>query len=115
MLIASTQYGCVDTSYQNIVIEPDVAFYIPNAFSPNNDGINDTFSPKGIFISGYEMTIFDRWGNSIFFTDEITKSWDGRASFGDEIAQSDVYIYVIKGTDIKLRKHSYRGIVTLLK
>lgn len=115
MLITSTQYSCVDTTYQKVFIGPDVSFYIPNAFSPNNDGINDTFFPKGIFISQFEMTIFDRWGNSIFFSDDFYKSWDGKANYGTEIAQPDVYIYVIKGTDIYRKKHNYRGIVTLVK
>ncbi|MCE9540056.1 MAG: gliding motility-associated C-terminal domain-containing protein [Bacteroidetes bacterium] len=115
MLITATQYSCVDTTYQKVFIGPDVAFYIPNAFSPNNDGINDTFFPKGIFISQYEMTIFDRWGNSVFFSDDFYKPWDGKANYGTENAQPDVYIYVIKGTDIYRKKHNYKGIVTLVK
>ncbi|MES2284647.1 MAG: PKD domain-containing protein [Bacteroidota bacterium] len=115
MLITSTQYSCVDTTYQKVFIGPDVAFYIPNAFSPNNDGMNDTFFPKGIFISKYEMTIFDRWGNSVFFSDDFYKPWDGKTNYGTEIAQPDIYIYTIKGTDIYRKKHSYKGIITLVK
>lgn len=115
MLITSTQYGCVDTAYQSIFVGPDVAFYIPNAFSPNNDDINDTFSPKGIFVSEYEMTIFDRWGNSVFFSDDFNNPWDGKANYEAEIAQSDVYIYVIKATDIRRKTHNYKGIVTLVR
>ena len=114
-LITTTQYGCVDTTYESILINPDFAFYIPNAFSPNNDGINDTFSPKGIFISDYAMTIFDRWGNSVFFTDDMNKPWDGKANYGDRAAQADVYVYVIKGTDTYRKKHNYKGIVTLVR
>jgi gliding motility-associated-like protein len=115
MLITSTQYGCLDTSYQHISIGPDASFYIPNAFSPNNDGINDTFFPKGIFVSNFEMTIFDRWGNSIFYSDDFNKHWDGTANYGTEMAQVDVYIYVIKATDINRKKHNYKGIVTLVR
>lgn len=114
-LITTTQYNCVDTTSQTIIIEPDFFFYIPNTFSPNNDGVNDTFSGKGIFITQYEMKIFDRWGNMIFFTDELNKPWDGRANYGNEMAQQDVYVYSIKITDINKRKHDYRGIVTLMK
>ena len=114
-LIASTEYGCKDTSYQTIIIEPDFAFFIPNSFSPNDDGINDNFSGKGIFISKYQMMIFDRWGNLIFFTDDINKTWDGKANYGTGIAQTDVYVYVIKLTDINKKKHEYKGIVKLLR
>ncbi|MDP1746372.1 MAG: gliding motility-associated C-terminal domain-containing protein, partial [Bacteroidota bacterium] len=114
-LIASTQYNCIDTAYQTIIIEPDFMFYIPNAFTPNDDGINDFFSGKGTFVGIYEMAIFDRWGNLIFNSDDIAKPWDGKANKGATIAQGDVYIYSIKITDFKKRKYTYKGIVTLVR
>ena len=114
-LITSTQYNCADTLLQTIIIEPDFMFYVPNAFTPNDDGVNDTFSGKGLFISKFEMTIFDRWGNLIFFSDDINKPWDGKANHGVEIAQEEVYIYSIKVTDFKRVKHNFKGIVTLVK
>ncbi len=113
--IVSTQYNCIDTSYQTVFIEPDFVFYVPNSFSPNDDGINDIFIGKGIFISEYEMMIFDRWGNLIFYSNDSTKGWDGTANHGTESAQRDVYIYSIKITDFNQRKHSYKGTVTLVK
>jgi gliding motility-associated-like protein len=114
-LITSTLFGCKDETYQTIFIEPDFSFYIPNSFSPNDDGTNDTFSGKGIFIKTYEMMIFDRWGNLIFFTNDINKPWDGTANYGSKIAQEDVYIYSVKLTDINKGKHNYKGIVTLVR
>jgi gliding motility-associated-like protein len=114
-LIASTLYNCKDTAYQTVIIEPDFVFYIPNSFSPNDDGINDSFSGKGIFIKQYEMSIFDRWGNMIFYTDDINKPWDGTANHGTEMAQVDVYVYSINVVDYNKKKHSYKGIVTLVK
>lgn len=114
-LMASTQYNCVDVTYQTIVIQPDFIFYIPNSFTPNDDGINDTFTGKGIFIEKFEMSIFDRWGNLIFFSDDLNKPWDGKANYGSELAQMDVYVYIIKVLDINNRKHKYSGKVTLVK
>lgn len=114
-LITNTNYGCLDTSYQNISIEPDFVFYIPNSFTPNDDGINETFSGKGIFIIKYEMSIFDRWGNLVFFSDNINTPWDGKANHGKELAQRDVYIYSIRVTDIKTIEHDYKGKVTLIR
>ncbi len=61
------------------------------------------------------MSIFDRWGNLIYKTTDINKPWDGKANRGNEIAQGDVYIYVVKITDIKDKSHGYKGLVTLLK
>ncbi|MCE9537870.1 MAG: PKD domain-containing protein, partial [Bacteroidetes bacterium] len=114
-LITSTQYNCIDTAYQTIIIEPDFVFYIPNAFTPDGDGINDSFTGKGIFIKNFEMMIFDRWGNLIFFSDEINKPWDGKINDGSEIAPVDVYVYVVKITGFNKSKHVYRGIVTLVR
>jgi gliding motility-associated-like protein len=113
--IVSTLHSCIDTAYETITIEPEFLFYIPNAFTPNGDGVNDFFSGKGMFIKEYEMMIFDRWGNLIFYSDDINKPWDGRANQGSGVAQQDVYIYSVKITDINKRKHNYRGIVTLVR
>lgn len=114
-LIVSTQLSCFDTAFQTIVIEPDYIFYLPNAFSPNQDGINDSFSAKGLFIKKYELVIFDRWGNKIFITDDFNKPWGGEINNGDEIAVADVYIYSVKITDFKNKKHTQKGIVTLIR
>lgn len=114
-LITTTQYGCIDSSIKTIAIEPDFVCYIPNAFTPNGDGINDTFFAEGIFIQKYEMTIFDRWGNLIFSSDDINKSWNGKVSGSGEMVQRDSYVYVIGITDIKNRKHNYKGAVTVVR
>ncbi len=114
-LIVSNQYSCFDTAHETLVIEPDWAFYIPNMFSPNGDGINDSFQGYGYGLLEYEMFIFDRWGNNIFHTVDYDYPWDGKANGGKEKAQMDVYVYVINIKDIKAGRHSYKGIVTLVK
>ena len=114
-LITSTQHNCMDTAYQTISIEPNFTFFIPNAFTPDGDGINDTFTGTGTFINQFEMSIFDRWGNLIYKTDDINKPWDGKVNHGNETAQRDAYVYVMKVIDIKMTKHNYKGIVTLVK
>jgi gliding motility-associated-like protein len=95
-LITSTLYNCFDTTHQTIIIEPNFAFYIPNSFTPNDDGVNDTFTGRGVFIKSFQMSIFDRWGNLIFVSDDINKSWDGKAKHGNDVAQQDVYVYSMK-------------------
>ncbi|MCE9540057.1 MAG: gliding motility-associated C-terminal domain-containing protein [Bacteroidetes bacterium] len=114
-LITSTQYNCIDTTFKTIIVEPDFAFYVPNMFSPNGDGINDSFNGKGILIDDYEMKIFDRWGNMVFITKDIKEPWDGKTNYGTGVAQEDVYVYVIILTDFKRKQHDYRGIVTLVR
>lgn len=114
-LITNTQYNCTDTSYQTIIIRPDFMLYIPNAFTPNDDGVNDVFIPKGMFVTEFEMFIFDRWGNLVYKTDDMTKPWNGTVNGGKDIAQQDVYVYYVKVTDFRVTHHSFKGIVILLK
>lgn len=114
-LIVSNQYTCQDTTYRTIRIEPDWAFFIPNVFTPNNDEINDTFQGFGFGLLEYEMFIYDRWGNKIYVTKSYDHPWDGKANDGKEMAQRDVYVYLIQIKDIKGIKHSYSGIVTLVR
>jgi gliding motility-associated-like protein len=114
-LITSTQFNCADTAYQTVFIEPDFLFYIPNAFSPNDDGVNDTFTGKGIFVQQFDMMIFDRWGNLVFSTDDLEKPWNGKVKNGSELAQYDVYVYTIKVTDYLNKEHDYKGTVTLVR
>lgn len=112
-LLTNNQYNCTATAEQDIVIKPSSTFYVPSAFSPNGDGINDTFGGTGTFIREYSMSIYDRWGNFIFYTDDITKQWDGKI-MGSVIAEQDTYVYSIEITDFKKDKYWYKGIVTLV-
>jgi gliding motility-associated-like protein len=114
-LITSNQFMCEDTAHETIIIEPDFFFYIPSAFSPNGDGLNDYFECKGLFFTDFEVKIFDRWGNLIFKSNHIEKPWDGKANYGSDLAQQEVYVYLITVMDLKLKKHEYRGIVSLIK
>ena len=107
---------CKDSTYQTVRITLPLMLYIPNTFSPNGDGINDVFLPQGDGIIKYEMRIYDRWGNMIFYSDDINKGWDGRANGGSEVAQIDSYIYLINLRALS-NKHdyTYRGVVNLVK
>jgi gliding motility-associated-like protein len=114
-LIATNSYNCIDTMIKCLTVEPNSSLYIPNAFTPNGDGRNDTFFAKGENIFDFEMRIFDRWGNLIFYSDDIDKHWDGRVKSDDLIAQQDVYVYDVTAKDIHQRKLHYLGTVTLVK
>ena len=61
-LIVTTQHGCVDTAYSTIYISDVFSIYVPNAFTPNGDGRNETFTPVVMGYDYYEFWIFDRWG-----------------------------------------------------
>jgi gliding motility-associated-like protein len=88
------------TATAGAVIEIGHGLAMPNAFSPNGDGINDVFRiPPGTTLQLDEFVIFNRWGNKIFSTHDITRGWDGTVS--GQPAPAGAYIYVITGTDAK--------------
>ncbi|HRD40555.1 MAG TPA: gliding motility-associated C-terminal domain-containing protein, partial [Bacteroidia bacterium] len=75
-LVVKSDKGCIDTITKIIVVGEDFGIYIPNAFTPNGDGLNDFFQPKGFGIKDYELEIFDRWGERIFNTKVFEEGWD---------------------------------------
>jgi gliding motility-associated-like protein len=116
-LIVTNPWGCTDTATDYVIIHGDYMFYVPNAFTPNGDGKNETFFPKGFMINPvcYKMLIFDRWGNMIFQTNSLDIGWDGRANGGEHIAQQDVYSWKIETCDYADKKYQYIGHVTLVR
>ncbi len=115
-LTVVNQYGCVDDTTLEIIVEPEFTFYIPNAFTPNGDGINEVFFGTGIGIAKYEMWIFDRWGNLIFTCSDINQSWDGTVQKGNgELCQIDVYVWKVAITDVFDKRHKYVGHVSLIR
>lgn len=115
VLIVHNAGFCYDTINHLVLIGPEYAFYIPNAFTPDGDDINDTFFGEGIGILEYRLMIFDRWGNFIFTADDIDKGWDGKANGGANAAQQDVYVWKVELTDIFHKKHNYVGTVTIVR
>jgi gliding motility-associated-like protein len=91
------------------------SFYIPNAFTPNDDGINDEFYGKGEGILKYDMWVFDRWGNLIFHSKELNEGWNGKSNDESDVVQQDVYIWKVILTDVFNKKHDYIGTVTLVR
>ncbi len=93
--------------------------YIPNTFSPNNDGVNDIFYPRGKGIYGIKgMRVFSRWGELLyektnFQPNDISSGWDG--SFKGQKLTPDVYVYIIEVVCDNNQIFTLKGNVTLLK
>ncbi len=114
-LIVHNADGCYDTVSHEIFIEPEFTFFIPNAFTPNGDKINDCFFGSGVGIIKYDLWIFDRWGDMIFHGKDLNDKWDGKVNTGDKEPQIDVYVWKVTLTDVFNKKHSYIGTVTLTR
>ncbi len=112
----TNQFGCSDVDSLEIIIEPDYSIYIPNAFTPNDDGLNDVFYayPVGVDHDKFDLWIFDRWGNMIFYSDDPNKGWDGRVQGSDKLCQIDTYVWKVEFVDPNGGKHKLIGHVSLV-
>ena len=116
VLIANNAANCPGADTMRVCIDPDYEVFFPNAFTPNADGINDGFIGVGVGIKDYEMWVFDRWGNLIYYTNDINKPWDGKVQGkSGEIVQEDVYVWKARVTDVFDKQHKFIGHVTVIK
>ena len=107
--------GNNQVSYSNeICFNFSPTIYIPNAFTPNNDGINDYFFIQAGAIKNYELKIFNRWGEELWRTNDFkSQGWDG--VYKEKQAQMDVYMYAITLTDFKDKVYTMNGTVHLIR
>ena len=120
-LIIESLHGCKDTVSDNVKIIDECTFYVPSAFTPNGDGLNDTFFVKGIGIdtNNFHMYIFDRWGFIVYETDKYDVKypakygWDGSVKYGRK-GEIGTYTWYIIYKDIHNNRHEKAGPVFLI-
>jgi len=96
VLISTNEFGCTDTVSKFVKIIDELQLYVPNSFTPNDDGINDLFMAKGtgIKLENFSMDIFTRAGTNVFTTKDINEGWNGK--LGGQFMKDAVYIYRIR-------------------
>ncbi|HRN80053.1 MAG TPA: gliding motility-associated C-terminal domain-containing protein [Ferruginibacter sp.] len=113
-VVGQNPAGCLDTaSVQIEVIAGDEEIYIPNAFTPNGDGINDFFRVYGHQIRETEMLIFNQWGEKIYEAKNTINGWNGRHK--GKLQPSGVYIYVVRITLNNGEVLNRKGSINLLR
>lgn len=114
-LIVTSINGCTDTVTGNVWVTDYFAFYAPNAFSPDGDGLNDVWQGIGTGISDdeFELFIFDRWGDRIFSANKISQFWDG--THKGIKCKTDVYVWKVKLKDSFGVYHQYYGHISLIR
>ncbi len=114
--VSSQLNGCVSTKciYINVTCEIGYDHSVPNAFTPNNDGHNDTFCLQGWTdcITDFTVMIFDRWGEKVFQSNDPSFCWDG--IYKGQLMNAGVFVYVIKATKIK-EQINKKGNITLIR
>jgi gliding motility-associated-like protein len=113
VLEAYNEFSCRNSDTVCVTVTEDWNIYIPNAFSPNNNAINDVFIPVGYGIEKIELMIFDRWGSMIFRSDDKIIGWNG--TYKNIMCKPDVYIYKVNITTMSRREEYRTGHVVLLK
>lgn len=111
-LFTIDEHGCVNKD--SVLIEVFHPVFVPNAFTPDNDGINDVFMPVSGKLRNFEMHIHNRWGELIFTTDEISKPWDGSVRGSDHYVQIGVYIWTV-WYDAREGRKMLQGHVTVVR
>lgn len=112
--VVTNRFGCRDTAFRTVVVEPEFRFWVPNTFSPDQNNINEIFRPSVYGVEEYTFQIYDEWGGRIFKTDDPSGGWDGTKD--DLPCPQDVYIWRIVFTNQVTRKQEeHVGHVLLLR
>jgi gliding motility-associated-like protein len=115
-MIFTDDNGCISSDTVTVRVEPEVRFWIPNAFTPNEDRINDTWGPKAFGFGEYELWVYDRWGKLMFHSLDPFEKWNG--TYNNQSNHKPVfgvYSYRILALSVKNQTLKESGHVTILK
>jgi gliding motility-associated-like protein len=114
-VLVSNEQNCFDSSFVTVTVyKTSPQIFVPTAFTPNGDGINDVFRPIGVGIKNIEyFRVYNRWGQLVFSTSVNGKGWDGRID-GKEQA-TNTFVWIVKGIDYLNKPFFKKGTVTLVK
>jgi gliding motility-associated-like protein len=112
-LTAFAEEGCSHSLTMGDLILKDAALFVPNAFSPNGDGVNDALNVTILNLKKYQLFIYNRFGENVFQTTDIFNNWDGK--YKNKDVSVGTYYYVIMGKTIGDKDVKYTGSVTLIR
>jgi gliding motility-associated-like protein len=98
MLVATNSAGCTDTAINCVTVRDIPYIYAPNVFTPNGDNLNDVWHIKTNMIKVQNVSIFNRWGQEVYTSKDVSKGWDG--SFNRQQAEQDTYFFVVRYKDL---------------
>ncbi len=114
-LHVENDFGCFSDAFSRVIINPFPTIWVPSAFTPDDDGINDVWMPKGSDIYDYELKVYNRWGVLMFYTNDPFQGWDGISPKGVKEAKQDVYVYTIYFRDEAGKQNRIAGNLTLIR
>jgi gliding motility-associated-like protein len=114
-LISVNNDGCADTIVKTVEVFSNFYFYVPNAFTPNNDGLNDWFGGRGEGYNGYHMQIYSRWGELIFETTDPFQDWDGKTKSGENALEGSYLYKFVLTLPLSTAPVIYTGYLNLIR
>jgi gliding motility-associated-like protein len=122
-LLTQNANGCKDSTIRSICVFEGFNFYMPSAFTPNNDGLNDVFLPKGTgwLFDNYKLEVYNRWGQKVFSTSNVYEGWDGGFKMdpfnldATRAKPNDIYTWRAVVTDNLQKQHVLSGMVSLVR
>ena len=117
LLIVTHPQGCQDSLLKIIDVVPEVRYFLPNAFTPNNDGANDEYRGTGILLGAtyFTLTIWNRWGELIFQTDDPLNGWNGKEDNKGKESPNGVYVCVVTFNGPRGERFEYKSLATLVR
>mgnify|MGYP006266696785 CR=1 FL=1 len=109
--------GCKDTLVQLLDVIPEVRYFLPNAFTPNEDGTNDEYRGTGKLegATNFQMLVFNRWGEAIFETRDPFEGWNGRKNNVGAPVPAGVYMVLVTFTGPRGDRYEYKGAATVVR
>jgi gliding motility-associated-like protein len=112
-LHAYTPLGCHNSVSQTFQATGEI--YIPNAFSPNGDGLNDVYKPVGRDVLSYHLTIYNRFGQVVFETRDMEEYWTGGYLGGDYFVMDGLYSFILRATDARYNTIERSGMIQVMR
>jgi len=114
-LVVINDFNCSDTASAEVLIQPLSQIFVPNAFSPDGDGINEIFRPIVTGYEEYELVVLNRWGERVFKTSDAYIGWNGNIENVGNQAPVGVYTYVVNVIDQNFEIVQKQGTVLLMR
>ena len=114
-LIVQNQYNCKDTAYAQVPILPLNNIYIPSAFSPNGDGINDRFSVFGVGLQRTSMEVYNRYGQIVYRSSDYVAEWNGIHQKTGKPCLPGNYVYIIRLVTSAGIQQTFKGNIILIR
>ena len=106
-LLVRNIHGCEDDISKEV--KPPLALYLPSAFTPDDDDLNEVYQAQGIGIRKFHLLIFNRFGEVVYESQDINESWDGKDS------GQGVYVYRVVAEGYNLEQYEKMGTITIIK